>query len=193
MRYLPADDCDINTLADELIKNELIVIYEVDGKKYAEIPSFKNHQVINNREQDSIIPSRLSRVEVATRTAYIEHLGREGKGSIYDASKTLDKNTEPKEVKKSPLQILIGLDVPEQIAKDWLIVRKGKKAAFTETALTEIQREAEKAGITLAQAVEICAKKSWQGFKASWDWKDCVSVTTENKPFDMNEFLKAHS
>lgn len=62
MRYLPADNCDINELAQELVDAGMIVIYEVDGKKYAEIPSFKHHQVINNRESDSIIPSRVKAV-----------------------------------------------------------------------------------------------------------------------------------
>lgn len=59
MRYLPADDCDIESLANELIDAKLIILYEVDDKEYAEIPSFKYHQVINNRESESIIPSRV--------------------------------------------------------------------------------------------------------------------------------------
>lgn len=59
IRYFPADDCEINQLADELITSGLIEIYEVDGKVYAEIPSFKSHQVINNRETESIIPPRV--------------------------------------------------------------------------------------------------------------------------------------
>jgi hypothetical protein len=80
MRYLPADDCDIDELANELIEAGLIIIYEIDGKKYAEIPSFKNHQVINNRETDSIIPSR---VKVACKRVLAEGRkeGKEGKES----------------------------------------------------------------------------------------------------------------
>ncbi len=58
LRYFPADDCDISAMADELKENGLIVIYEVAGKSYAEIPSFTTHQVINNREAESIIPAR---------------------------------------------------------------------------------------------------------------------------------------
>lgn len=59
MRYLPADNCNIDDLANELIEAGLIVVYEIDDKKYAEIPSFKNHQVINNRESESVLPSRV--------------------------------------------------------------------------------------------------------------------------------------
>lgn len=63
---------------------------------------------------------------------------------------------------------LTSLGVDEAHAKDWLAVRKAKKAQMTETALQGVQREAEIAGITLAAAVKISAENSWQGFKASW-------------------------
>jgi hypothetical protein len=80
-RYLPADSVSIELLADELESAGLIVIYEVEGKEYAEIPSFKSHQVINNRESESIIPSR---VKVASQRVQAEgregRKGREGKG-----------------------------------------------------------------------------------------------------------------
>ena len=58
MRYLPGDNCDVAELAKELIANGLIILYSVDGKNYAEIPTFTEHQVINNREADSSIPTR---------------------------------------------------------------------------------------------------------------------------------------
>ena len=58
LRYFPADDCDISLMANELLENGLIVIYEVDGKSFAEIPSFLDHQIINNRESESTLPAR---------------------------------------------------------------------------------------------------------------------------------------
>lgn len=63
---------------------------------------------------------------------------------------------------------LVELGVDESHAKDWLAVRKAKKAQMTETALDGIKREALSANLTLAQAVKISAENSWQGFKASW-------------------------
>lgn len=78
MRYLPADDCDVSDIAGELVDSGLVVIYEADGKMYAEIPTFKQHQVINNREQESVLPPR---VKVAcTRVQGEGKEGREGKG-----------------------------------------------------------------------------------------------------------------
>jgi hypothetical protein len=74
MRYLPGDECDIDALSAELVKAGMIAIYEVDGKQYAEIPSFKNHQVINNRESESTIPAR-----VVDASARVKAEGRKGK------------------------------------------------------------------------------------------------------------------
>ena len=81
LRYLPGDDCSIEALAGELIDGGLIVIYEVAGKEYAEIPGFARHQVINNRESNSVIPPRVKHAS-GTRQARVqaEGKGREGKG-----------------------------------------------------------------------------------------------------------------
>jgi hypothetical protein len=83
MRYLPGDDCDVDTVATELIDAGLIVLYEHDGKTYAEIPTFKSHQVINNREAESTIPARVhdasARVKAEGRKEGREGKGKEGK------------------------------------------------------------------------------------------------------------------
>lgn|GEM_PF-898310 len=71
-----------------------------------------------------------------------------------------------------PLSALLALGVDAQVAADWLAVRKAKRAALTQTALDDVVSEAGKAGISVAQAVRICAARGWQGFRASWDWRD---------------------
>lgn len=80
MRYLPGDECDVDTVAQELIDSGLILLYEADGAMYAEIPSFKKHQVINNRESNSNLPARVddasTRVKAEGRK---EGKGKEGK------------------------------------------------------------------------------------------------------------------
>ena len=67
---------------------------------------------------------------------------------------------------------MLALGVDAQVAADWLAVRKAKRAALTQTALDDVVSEAGKAGISVAQAVRICAARGWQGFRASWDWRD---------------------
>lgn len=59
LRFLPGDPCDIQELCGELVESGLVIPYSVHGKTYAEIPTFKRHQVINNRERDSVLPTRV--------------------------------------------------------------------------------------------------------------------------------------
>lgn len=93
MRYLPADNCDIEELCGQLIRQKLIVLYEVTGVTYAYIPTFTTHQVINNREAASklppppvAVPSSADGDACGTRDPRVGHApgtplpGREGKG-----------------------------------------------------------------------------------------------------------------
>lgn len=58
--------------------------------------------------------------------------------------------------------------VSGQVWNDFTALRTKRRAPITETALKGIQREAEKAGITLEAALSTCCERGWQGFKASW-------------------------
>lgn len=63
---------------------------------------------------------------------------------------------------------LIELGADEKSVRDWLAVRKLKRAANTETVIENLVREAAKAQVSVADAVLICATRSWQGFEAEW-------------------------
>jgi uncharacterized protein YdaU (DUF1376 family) len=68
---------------------------------------------------------------------------------------------------------LINLGVPEHVATAYLHVRKTKRGGpLTELALTGIQREAAKAGMSLADALTKCVERSWVGFEADWVTKN---------------------
>jgi hypothetical protein len=58
--------------------------------------------------------------------------------------------------------------VADSVWKDWLILRKTKRAAVTQSALDGIERESRKAGISLQEALETCCMRGWTGFKADW-------------------------
>jgi len=87
LRYFPADDCDIEAMGRELVEAGLIVLYD---DKYAEIPSFAKHQVINNRESASEIPAR---VKVASPRVQAE--GKEGRKGKEVASQDAPANPLP--------------------------------------------------------------------------------------------------
>lgn len=59
--------------------------------------------------------------------------------------------------------------LPPDLLADFLAVRKAKKAGpLTKTAMSGICREAEKAGLSLIDAVTACCEFGWQGFNAGW-------------------------
>jgi DNA-binding transcriptional ArsR family regulator len=59
-------------------------------------------------------------------------------------------------------------DVEKSVWQDFTVLRKVKKAPLTKTAVDGLRREAEKAGLTLEQAIRICCESGWAGFKAEW-------------------------
>jgi hypothetical protein len=165
MRYLPGDDCDVNVLATELTDAGLVELYEVDGKTYAEIPSFKNHQVINNRESESVLPARdadaSARVKAEGRKG---KEGREGKGKERKEGECEAAPATPS--KSSSIGKPDG--VAEQTWADWLALRKAKKAPVTETVIDNAKREASKAGMTLEDFLQLWCARGSQGLQAEW-------------------------
>jgi hypothetical protein len=97
LRYFPGDDVDIDAMAGEMTARNMLVIYEIDEKRYAELPAFPRHQIVNNREATSRIPPRVDNAtptrehatptrehatptrEHATATPLVGREGKEGK------------------------------------------------------------------------------------------------------------------
>nr|DAV89559.1 MAG TPA: replisome organizer [Caudoviricetes sp.] len=87
-------------------------------------------------------------------------------------STNVDKKEKYKKEKKSSKSKIV-LDKPEDVSSnqiwvDFLALRNARHAPLTETALNIIRKEAQKAGISLEQALETCCMRGWQGFKAEW-------------------------
>lgn len=83
----------------------------------------------------------------------------------------VDKATAKKQPRFDAHRHLMSVGIDKQLADDWLAVRKAKKAAPTKTAIDGIASEANKAGISLAEALAICCQRGWASFKDSWDWR----------------------
>lgn len=58
--------------------------------------------------------------------------------------------------------------VDPQVATDFMQVRRDKRAKLTITAMAAIERESLSAGLTVCEALRVCAENGWQGFKADW-------------------------
>ncbi|MFA7597402.1 MAG: helix-turn-helix domain-containing protein [Novosphingobium sp.] len=58
--------------------------------------------------------------------------------------------------------------VSEEVWTDWRALRKAKRVPISETAISGIRREADKAGVTLESALRTCCERGWIGFRAEW-------------------------
>lgn len=137
----------------------------LDGKTYGQVSNFSKHQVINKATASKIKP--LCDLQEHSRSDTVQLLsGKEGKGK--------EKEKEKKD-SFDAIRHLMSLDVDEQIAKDWVKQRKTKP---TLTAISGIEREANKARISMNQALTIACTRGWQSFKADW--------ITDNKAQQLN-------
>ena len=89
-------------------------------------------------------------------------------------STNVDINTAREETAKKPtkheadLALLAEHGIAGQIAEDFLTIRKAKRQPLTETAMRLIASDAEKCGMTAAQAVEYAIGNGWGSFRAEW-------------------------
>lgn len=82
-------------------------------------------------------------------------------------------------------QALLDLGVKENIVKEFLLVRKNKKATNSETAFKRIASEIIKSGLTANECITISVEHSWQGFKAEW--------VNNIKPSRKNDFFNSYT
>lgn len=88
---------------------------------------------------------------------------------------------------------LTEMGVTPQTAKDWLQVRKAKRAANTATALAKIKAEIAKTGLTAEECIKVSAENSWQGFKAEWLQKQAKAkpAAQQESTYEHNRRLMA--
>ena len=67
-----------------------------------------------------------------------------------------------------PAQALDTADIAADVLEDFLKMRAAKRSPLTNTAIKGLRREADKAGLTLTEAMEVCCEMGWQAFKAEW-------------------------
>jgi hypothetical protein len=107
----------------------------------------------------------------------------ESKPSVLkDIAKTEKPKAEKKPKKKpnSMLSFLLDYGIEGDLAEDFIIHRRSKRAAITATALQGFEREAQIAGISLIMAVTTCIERNWQGFKAEWYMSAGLSNNTQS-------------
>ena len=90
-----------------------------------------------------------------------------------------------------PVLILVVtvVAVGEEVWKDYLQLRKMKKAPVTDRVISIISKEAAKAGVSLEEAMLNCVSHGWSGFKAEWLNKrgSAQKVRTESASHEAGE------
>ena len=90
-----------------------------------------------------------------------------------------DKNNTPgKPDVFDPAAYLAEYGIEPGLIADWVELRKGKRAAVTQTALTRIKNEALKAKMPLAEVLAMCCERGWAGFQAEWVTKNQRGVSS---------------
>ena len=90
--------------------------------------------------------------------------------------------------------------VSEQVALDWIAMRKSKRAPISQTVIDGLMREAKKANLTLDNVMQICVERNWQGFQAAWllrevnDMKQQIERNQQKRSIEeqVAEFRKKH-
>ncbi|CAH0532180.1 hypothetical protein UAM5_00063 [Ralstonia phage UAM5] len=133
------------------------------GKASAQKRATKNQQPFNGRSSDDA-------PDVGTddeRTNNGEATNQEPRTRNQEP-RTKNKKSAPRGAAFDAVGALVGEGVSPQAAGDFAKMRKAKGAELTQTALDGIRREVEKAGCTMAEAIDTCCARGWRGFKAEW-------------------------
>jgi hypothetical protein len=175
-QILPHDELDFSGVLEALAARGFVVKYTVDGETFGWIPTFKSHQVINNRESESDLPppdlsalpddtsTRAPRVPHACptrgRDAQGEGKGREGKG------KEQGREGENAAVAAPPLPE--RLDVPEfkEAWGKWVKHRSEIKKPLKPTMVSEQIDQFAQWGVERSvTAIKYTIGKGWQGIR----------------------------
>ena len=79
-----------------------------------------------------------------------------------------DENSKPQQSGQQPEAVSCPADVTAAVFADFVAMRKAKKSPLNATALVGIRREAEKAGMSLEDALITCCARDWKSFRADW-------------------------
>jgi hypothetical protein len=178
MEIFPGDDVDVDKALSSLALSGFIARYVADGRPCIQIINWDKHQNPHVKEAVSTIP-KMDEQQTSTRLAPVNaQPSPEQAGLIPDSlnlipdsglpSKTEPPQAAPAAPKYSAIADLVANGVDEQVAADWLKVRKGKKLAPNKTGIDGVLREISNAGMTPDQGVRLCCERGWGGFNPAW-------------------------
>jgi hypothetical protein len=90
--------------------------------------------------------------------------------SIKDTTNKVLKESKDESLQKkfNFKQALLDLGVCENVANDFLLVRKNKKATNSETSFKRLKTEIAQSGLSANDCITIAVENDWKGFKVEW-------------------------
>ena len=170
VQILPYDNVDFEVIMDALESAGFIEKYEVDNKTYGCVPSFPRHQVINNREPDSLIPSPDGTISNV---------------SIHDKfNDLLSLDVKLKEVKEFPLPF-DSIEFSDAWQR-WNDHRNDKKKRLTKgTAIMQLKKLEE---IGEARAIKMIDHSIENGWMGLFEDKASIPIPLQRKPQTSEQF-----
>ena len=128
--------------------------------------------------------------EIGIQNQSIEPVNRtsnaSGDASLKSSSAVSEKKTR-KTTNEEFINTLLDAGVKEEIASEYLSLRKSKRLPLTTGVINLLMQEVSKADCNLNQALETCVLRGWGGFKASWLSKE--EATTNQSMSDIQDEL----
>ena len=145
-------------LLDELQTQDLIRLYTVNDGRFVFIPRFKQRlRFVNSKFPEP--PKQINDLVVK----------KSDSSQTQDVPKHDSSPPKRREVKRREEKSIAQPEgVLDSVWTDFVQHRKAIKAPLTDTAIKGIEREAQKAGMTLNNALQEMCARGWRGFKAEW-------------------------
>jgi hypothetical protein len=164
VQILPYDGIDFSRVLDALATRGFIRCYASHGGVFGVIPSFLDHQVINNREKESELPEPLEYIDCdacPTRGPRVPHAGKaEGKG----------REGKGKERKVAAKASGFDFSFPPEISESlkaalikWQSYRREIKKPITATGWAALIRDCLECPTTMEDAINKSILSGWQG------------------------------
>ena len=169
VQILPYDNSDMDTIVTNLEKARLIRIYSVQGQRYIKIINFERHQNPHKNERDagSTIPDFVGDANLPNQNNEMTQDGTKPDfiGSTRaDSLLLIPDSLLPIKAKQMPSPVGVCVE----LWADYMTIRKSKKSPMTKTALSGLERECDKAGLSLEAGIRVCCERGWASLKAEW-------------------------
>ena len=158
------DDLEWHEL-DPLAAKVLVMLWLIASEDDGRIPDTKT------------LAFRLRLTEIKTKEILIklshwleqDDINPISNGYQVDGTETeTERETEVEKEKEKETKAKAPEGVSPEVWDSFVKQRKASRAVITTTVIKSIQKEADKAGWTLEQALAECAARGWRGFKATW-------------------------